>query len=59
MSIAKKVSASLSPSSSLNGPTNRVPGSVLSMNDLTIEELSSILNMASLLEARGSSRPRT
>ena len=50
MSIAKKVSASLPPSSSLNGPTNRVPGSVLSINDLTIDELSSVLNMASLLE---------
>ena len=50
MSIAKKVSASLPPYSSLNGPTNRVPGSVLSINDLTIDELSSVLNMASLLE---------
>ena len=50
MSIAKKVSASLPTSSSLNGPTNRVPGSVLSVNDLTIDELTSVLNMASLLE---------
>jgi aspartate carbamoyltransferase catalytic subunit len=50
MSIAKKVSAGLPTSSSLNGPTNRVPGSVLSVSDLTIDELSSVLNMASLLE---------
>jgi len=50
MSIAKKVSGSLPPSPSLNGPSNRVPGSVLSVNDLTIEEISSILKMASLLE---------
>ena len=50
MSIAKKVSGSLSPSPTLNGPSNRVPGSVISVNDLTIEEISSILKMASLLE---------
>jgi aspartate carbamoyltransferase catalytic subunit len=50
MSIVKKASASLPPSSSLNGPTNRVPGSVLSVNDLTIDELSFVLNLASLLE---------
>jgi aspartate carbamoyltransferase catalytic subunit len=50
MSIAKKVSGSLPPSPSLNGPNNRVPGSVISVNDLSIEEISSILKMASLLE---------
>src|SRR3954447_26280557 len=50
MSIEKKVLGSLPQSPLLNGPSNRVPGSVLSVNDLTIEEISSILKMASLLE---------
>jgi aspartate carbamoyltransferase catalytic subunit len=50
MSIEKKVLGSLPQSPLLNGPSNRVPGSVISVNDLTIEEVSSILKMASLLE---------
>jgi aspartate carbamoyltransferase catalytic subunit len=50
MSIANKVTGSLPPSTSLNGPSNRVPGSVISVNDLSIDDLSSILKMASLLE---------
>jgi aspartate carbamoyltransferase catalytic subunit len=48
-----KTKVATSPSSqpqSSNAPTNRIPGSVLSINDLSIEDLSSLLHMATVLE---------
>jgi aspartate carbamoyltransferase catalytic subunit len=50
MSTTKVPASDVSRKLSSNAPTNRIPGSVISVNDLSMDDLNSVLHHATLLE---------